>query len=82
MQYLLEIEDHPEKDFLLTLLSKFDFVSVLPRSDGSETLDTNGVGPVVNVEEEDDFFADAGMLSHWTISAKELRNKAWGIQKR
>lgn len=84
MQYLLEIKDERKKDFLLELLANFDFVRVRPNPVDDQPHLVNPEPVAENTEraeeEEEDFFAASGMLSHWTISTKDLKEKAWGIK--
>jgi len=77
MQYLLEIKDDSEKDFLLALLAKFDFVQVTPREKTIEAVE--------NMETEEEQQPSKLMQAVGTldrdINAKELRKKAWGLQE-
>jgi len=84
MQLLLELKDEREKDFLLKLLGQFEFVRVIGKTVSSTDESEKNVedGLVTSAVEGDDFFAEAGMLSHWTVSEEELKEKAWGIRKK
>lgn len=83
MQFLLELKDEREKDFLLKLLGQFDFVRVQEKPEALQKEEVQDViKPQEPEESEEDraFFNSAGMLSHWTITAEELRKQAWGIE--
>lgn len=91
MQFLLELKDEREKGFLLKLLSQLDFVQVLPNESADNSTDPEStVMAGLDLSEEshngsaddegDDFFADAGILAHWTVSAEDLKQKARGLK--
>lgn len=70
MQFLLELNDESERDFLLKLLAQFDFVKVSERPTDKED----------QLQSDDAFFSAAGMLAEKEMDANQLRKDAWRIQ--
>jgi hypothetical protein len=67
-QIVLNIKDSSKLSFLMQLIKQLDFVEIEVHKSKKENT-------------KYDFFNSAGLWSYRVIDAKELRKKAWKIQK-
>ena len=70
-QFIIELKDLSKRNFLLELLTQFDFIELKTGKEAEEELKKG---------DDYDLFESAGLFANREIDANQLRKEAWRVQ--
>ena len=70
-QFIVELKDLSKRNFLLELLTQFDFIELKTRKEAEAELKKG---------DDYDLFESAGLFADRKIDANQLRKEAWRVQ--